>query len=274
MPLGWMDVSGCSFNTLLLLEQVQLSWLPGWLREPELAVALRANPAVEWFMRHKCPGLNEWLDRVMGAVPAGGAGDPAEARRAEVAVLSQIEDLVIYALAPAAYDAQPFLGWDSEELLSLVDFAGRTVIDVGAGTGRLSLAVAGKARTVFAVDPVANLRAYLRQKAREGGFHNVYPVDGLITGLPFPAAMADVTMGGHVFGDAPEAEYRELRRVTKPGGMIILCPGNTDDDNDQHRFLVSSGFAWSRFKEPHDDWKRKNWLTVCDKEVSQQGSSP
>jgi len=257
-----MDVSGCSFNTLLLLEQVQLGWLPGWLREPDLAVALRANPAVEWFMRHKCPKLNEWLDGVMGSLPAGGGTDPAEVRRAEVAILSQIEDLVIYALDPAVYDAQPFLGWDSSELLSLVDFAGKTVIDVGAGTGRLSLAVAGRARTVFAVDPVANLRAYVRHKAREAGFHNVYPVDGVITGIPFPGGTADVTMSGHVFGDEPEAEYRELLRVTKPGGMIILCPGNNDADNEPHRVLLSHGFSWSRFEEPHDDWKRKYWLTV------------
>ncbi len=35
MPREWMDVSQLSFNTLLLLEQVQLSWLPGWLPEKE-----------------------------------------------------------------------------------------------------------------------------------------------------------------------------------------------------------------------------------------------
>ena len=65
MTLNWIDVTKLSFNTLLLLERVQLSWFPGWLPEPELAVALQANPVVEWFMRHKCPDLNEWLDKVM-----------------------------------------------------------------------------------------------------------------------------------------------------------------------------------------------------------------
>jgi hypothetical protein len=43
-PLEWMDVSQLSFNTLLLVEHVQLSWLPGWLPERELGIALRANP--------------------------------------------------------------------------------------------------------------------------------------------------------------------------------------------------------------------------------------
>jgi hypothetical protein len=57
------------------------------------------------------------------------------------------------------------------------------------------------------------------------------------TDLPFPDRF-DVTMGGHVFGDHPEEEYRELARVTKVGGMVILCPGNDDRDDDRHRFLV------------------------------------
>ncbi len=61
MPVNWMDVSGLSFNTLLLLERVQLSWFPGWVPEKELAIASRANPVVDWYLRHKCPELNEWL---------------------------------------------------------------------------------------------------------------------------------------------------------------------------------------------------------------------
>jgi SAM-dependent methyltransferase len=262
MPREWMDVSNLSFNTLLLLEQAQLSWLPGWLPEQELGVALKANPVVEWYLRHKCPQLNEWLDRVMAAVQGDKPGDPGEVRQAEVSVLATMTDLVVYAVDPAVYDAQPFLGWDTDELLSVTDFTGKTVIDVGAGTGRLGLAVAGQARTVFAVEPVANLRAYLKKKARAMGLHNVYAVDGLITEIPFPEQTADVTMGGHVFGDDRDAEYQELVRVTKVGGLIILCPGNNDQDNETHDFLVARGFEWSRFEEPRDGWKRKYWRRV------------
>lgn len=259
MPREWMDVSGLAFNTLLLLEQVQLSWLPGWLPEEELGVALAANPAVEWYMRHKCPQLSEWLDRVVAAQGGRQDEDPAKIRQAEVSVLATMTDLVVYAVDPAVYDAQLFLGWDTDELTSLTEFTGKTVIDVGAGTGRLALAVADKAGTVFAVEPVANLRAYLKKKARAKGLHNVYPVDGLITDIPFPGQTADVTMSGHVFGEDPDAEYKELARVTKVGGMIILCPGNNDKDNEAHDLLVARGFAWSRFEEPRDGWKRKYW---------------
>ena len=62
MSLNWIDVTNVSFNTLLLLEREQLSWLPGWLPEPELATALKAHPAVEWYLRHKNPDLNSWVD--------------------------------------------------------------------------------------------------------------------------------------------------------------------------------------------------------------------
>jgi len=258
-----MDVSRVSFNAVLLLEQVQLSWMPGWLPEQELGLALKANPAVEWFMRHKCPQLNEWLDRVMSAVHVNDLDDPVKIRQAEVSVLGSMTDLVVYAVDPGVYDAQPFLGWETNELLSLTDFADKTVIDVGAGTGRLALAVADQARTVFAVEPVANLRAYLKKKAQAQGLRNVYAVDGLITEIPFPEQTADVTMGGHVFGDDRDAEYQELVRVTKVVGMIILCPGNSDQDNEAHDLLVARGFEWSRFEEPRDGWKRKYWKRVA-----------
>jgi len=75
--------------------------------------------------------------------------------------------------------------------------------------------------------------------------------------IPFPDRFADITMGGHVFGENPHAEYRELLRVTRSGGMIILCPGNSDRVDDIHGSLLAKGFSWSRFEEPQDGWERK-----------------
>ena len=261
MPVNWIDVTTLSFNVLLLLEPIQLSWFPGCVPEHELAVALKANPVVEWYMRHKCPSLNEWLDKVLSTKTKDNPSQ-VTVRQAEVSVMQRINDLLAYVVDPAIYDDQPFLGWDSDELMSLVDFTGKIVIDVGAGTGRLTLTVAPAAESVFAVEPVSNLRRYLKEQSAKSGLKNVFPVDGLITEIPFPDQFADVTMGGHVFGDYPEEECRELERVTKIGGMVILCPGNNDRDNAIHAYLISHGYDWSSFEEPEDGAKRKYWKTI------------
>jgi SAM-dependent methyltransferase len=261
MPLNWTDVSRFSFKAMLLLERVQIGWLPLYSGIPriELAAALRSNPAVEWYLRHKNPAINSWLDEVMQHT-----GEyKGKKREAEIAVLRAIEDWIVYALEPETYDTQPFLGWDSNEILSLIDFNDKIVLDIGSGTGRLALTAAqAGARLVCAVEPVENLRHYLVRKAQHIGFNNVYAVEGLITSIPFPDGYADVTMCGHVFGDDPQSEYLEMRRVTRSGGMLILCPGTSASEEKAHTFLVEQGFEWSIFEEPLDGLKRKYWLTV------------
>ena len=260
MSLNWIDVQHLSFNNLLLLEREQLSWFPGWLNEGELGLALLANPVVGWYMRHKCPEIEKWVEGVMQHARANTPVSVERARQAELHVLGQINDLLVYAVDPSIYDAQPFLAWDSEELRGLADWQGKLVVDIGAGTGRLAFVAAeAGAWVVFAVEPVANLRAYLRKKAFEKGLRNVFPVDGLITRLPFPDDFVDITMGGHVFGDLPQAEYDEMMRVTKPGGRIILCPATSASEGAAHDFLLAQGFEWAWFEEPGDGPKRKYW---------------
>jgi SAM-dependent methyltransferase len=260
MEVKWIDTSKLSLNNLLLLERIQISWFPGWLPERELAIALRANPTVEWFLRHKCPEISEWLDKVV-ALDIGKCNEE-EVQKAERTILNSLNDLLTYVIDPSIYDAQPFLQWDPSELTSIVDFTGKIVTDVGAGTGKLAFIAAPKAKVVYAIEPVGNLRFYLRQKAREKGLSNVFPVDGLITNIPFPDDFADISMGGHVFGDAREAECMEMERVTKSGGMVTYCPGNNDLDNETHQFLTKQGFKWSKFEEPEEGMKRKYWKCI------------
>ncbi len=260
MPVNWMDVSALSFNALLLLERAQLRWFPGWLPEPELGIALAANPAVAWYFRHKCPEIAAWVDDVLATAPA--TLDAESIRKAESAVLRSITDLLVYAVDPAIYDAQPFLRWDDRELTTLVEFAGQRVLDIGAGTGRLAFIAARAGATVYAVEPVANLRDYVKAKARVQGLERFYVVDGLITDIPFEDGFADIVMGGHVFGDAETAELAELWRVTRPGGAIILCPATTIMENARHEFLLAHGFAWAAFEEPGEGIVRKYWRIV------------
>lgn len=130
MPVNWIDVTNLSFNHLLLLGRVQLSWFPGWIPEEELVVALQANPVVDWFLRHKCPELIPWLDRIISTRKTSVPQSPEQVRQAELKVLSVINDLLVYAIDPNLYDAQPFLGWDSTELTGITDFSNKVVKDI------------------------------------------------------------------------------------------------------------------------------------------------
>lgn len=255
MAIEWIDVRKVDIDALLLLERVQIAWLFDYLPAEDLAPILAERPYIRRFFERKCPEIGAAL---------GGLGPPAPAaapcgRDHEERVLRKIADWLVYALDPEAYDRQPFTRWDSAELLGLADFRGKRVVDVGAGTGRLGLTVADRASAVYCVEPVGNLRAFIAEKAGRLGLATVYCTDGLITAIPFEDGFADVVLAGHVFGDEPEREHRELSRVAKRGGSIILCPGNIDADNDIHAFLVAAGFGWSAFDEPGDGRKRKYW---------------
>ena len=260
MAANWIDTSKLPFNSLLLLESIQISWFPGWLPEKELAIALGANSTVEWFLRNKCPEIRNWLDKIVSLDT--GECNKNDIHKAEQAILNSINDLLTYVIDPSIYDAQPFLQWNSSELTSIVDFNGKIIIDVGAGTGKITFIAALKAQAVYAVEPVANLRFYLKQKAKKKGISNVFPVDGLITDIPFQDNFADIVMGGYVFGDNKEAEHKEMERVTKKGGTVIYCPGNNDLDNERHQFLVNKGYKWSKFETPGKGMKRKYWRCI------------
>lgn len=267
MSLNWIDVTKLSINNILLLESEQLSWLPGWLSESHLAVVLHAHPTLAWFMKHKCPRNHDWVDQVLRSYPKN--DDPQTIREAEVRLLNQINDLLVYAIDPEIYDRQEFLAWDDKELTSLVDFTGKTVLDIGSGTGRLAFAAARSgAKTIYAVEPVGNLRAYLKNKAWSLNLDAFYAVDGIITDIPFEDDFADVVLAGHVVGDLPQQEIAELERVTRNGGQIILMPATVERPADDpiHQLLTNNGFKSETFVEPPDARVRKYWKTVIKTE--------
>ena len=262
MPLNWMkDIREQSIDSLLLLESCQLEWIPEEHMRAQWAQVLRMKPYIGWFVARKCPPKAAWVAGLSAEAAALPAPDAETLRRAEGDLLSAFEDWIVYALDPQIYADQPHNGWDERELTGLCDFAGRRVVDIGPGTGKQTFAVAALAREVYGVEPVGNLRAYLRREAARRGYRNVHVCDGLMDALPFEDGFADIVMAGHVFGDRPEGELGEMLRVLRPGGALLLVPGNTDSDNDVHAFLTGRGFAWARFEEPGDGFKRKYWLT-------------
>lgn len=246
---------------MLLFEERQLLYLPENDMDRELALVFRTRPYIMWFVKNKAPELNKWVDDLMTKYKDEPIPDDMETIEREV--ICSMEDWVIYVTTPDDYHNQPFVSWDERELTDLTDYSGKTVVDIGSGTGKQAFAVVNLAKYVYCVEPVYNLRKYLRNRAKKEGITNLYVVDGLLEDIPLNDGFADITMCGHVFGDFLETELFELERITKMGGLVILCPGNNDEDNNIHDFLMENGYMWSRFLEPGDvigsGYKRKYW---------------
>lgn len=269
--LGWFDVTKLDFNALLLLEPLQLEYLATLSPDEKMGTALQAHPAVQWYFRQIHPPIADYIKACLTLAKTNPS--PDEVREAEVAVMNGMQDWLVYALDPDIYDKLEFMGWDDASLLGMADFTSKTVLDLGSGTGRLAFTVAPQAEVVYAVEPVANLRRYLWKKREELGMGNVFPIDGCLTQIPFPDGFADIVIAGHVFGDAGEAEYAELRRVTRDGGMILLHPGtNTTSENQTHQFLVENGFKWDTFTEPGAGMVRKYWKTIRKKPTREENT--
>jgi ubiquinone/menaquinone biosynthesis C-methylase UbiE len=101
------------------------------------------------------------------------------------------------------------------ELATLVDLTDLVVVDVGAGTGRATLAAAAVAARVYAVDAYASVLEYNARLTREAGFTNVEHLRGDRSALPLDDGVADA-----VIASMAGLDHREAARVLKPGGFM------------------------------------------------------
>jgi len=72
-----------------------------------------------------------------------------------------------------------------------------TVVDVGAGTGLLALAIAPRVEAVWAIDVSAAMTRYLEAKAASGALANLRSVTASATSLPLMDGVADVVVSNY-----------------------------------------------------------------------------
>ena len=236
MGLGWIDPRDYGFRHFMLLERFQIRMMldsRGWRNEKEewrrdMGAALNAHPDIKWYLGARCPERAGILSEL--AAGAREEFNAEELMEAEARLAESIEDFMVYTTPERMAEQCDFIaGWERRRLYEMADFAGKVVLDVGAGSGRLAFAAAELAREVYAVEPVGTLREYMRERIRTEGIRNVRVTDGMADSLAYPDGMFDIVMSGHVVGDDYEGELRELERVVKSGGWILDCPGDSRD---------------------------------------------
>ncbi len=170
-----------------------------------------------------------------------GDGDP----RRDTALAWEL----LYRLEPRLYDRLA-----SAERLhpGVVNWLPRDVdqiVEVGAGTGRLTMHLLERGRRVVAVEPALPLRRILRRKiAAAGCLERVRLVHGYFDELPLPDDFATLVVSCSAFTPSPahggETGLSEMERVCRPDGCVaIVWPNNLD-------WLAARGYRYLSFPGP------------------------
>ena len=128
-------------------------------------------------------------------------------------------------------------------LLERIDFKGKSVIDLGAGTGYLSLELAKHARVVFAIDQSQNMLEQIKARADRQNLSNVFTLISDVNSISFHSNQIDIVtmnMALHHIQD-PVLIIREIHRLLNEEGIVVISD------------VMKHEGAWAK-KEMHDVW--------------------
>jgi ubiquinone/menaquinone biosynthesis C-methylase UbiE len=98
------------------------------------------------------------------------------------------------------------------------------LLDSGCGPGIVSRHLARRVRQVTGIDVTRAMVEVARREAAADGLGNTEFLEGNMTSLPFESGVFDGAVTRYTFHhlDTPLEALRELVRVTRPGGRIVV----------------------------------------------------
>jgi ubiquinone/menaquinone biosynthesis C-methylase UbiE len=153
----------------------------------------------------------------------------------------------------------------------LCPLAGRDVIDLGAGTGRLARLLAPRVSSVRAYDASAHMLEACAQSLRKMGLSNWETAVADHRHIPAADSSADLLVsgwsfcylavwGGESWEEALENGLTEIRRVLKPGGIgIIIETQGTGREEPNPPESLENYFAWLKRKGFESSWIRTDY---------------
>jgi SAM-dependent methyltransferase len=142
--------------------------------------------------------------------------------------------------------------WPEDAARWLVPDGAEVVVELGAGTGKLTRAVAGLGVRVVAVEPDPRMLAVLHGLGLEG-------VEGSAEAIPFGDGVADAVVAGsslHWF--ELDLALPEIHRVLRPNGRFAFGWNHRDDRNPAIARMAEVVYA-AQTRTPGPRWRNRDW---------------
>jgi len=183
-----------------------------------------ASTAPPGWQRYGLDDVARLPTQYLAAIPtaereAAARGDAEAAQRLRRALFWPM----VYELEPELWDAVSQAEPIHPGILAKLEIDGRRVLEVAAGSGRLTVYLCPRAGELVCVEPSSGLRRILAGRCpnadiRAGFFH----------ALPIVDAWAELTVSCASIPPDPGA-VRELERATAPGGVLALISPESPD---------------------------------------------